>query len=130
MKPKPQLLIVDNNVSMLRLLSNVLAEDYDIVAKLNPIEAYTWLQDGHYPALTIIDVQAANMAEFSLVKNLKISGMYRDMPVVMMSPAERDTVVLPAASGGINAYVQKPFNPGQLKETINRLITAPYSHAA
>ena len=130
MKPKPQLLIVDNNVSMLRLLSNVLAEDYDIIAKLNPIEAYIWLQEGHHPALTIIDVQAANMVEFSLIKNLKISGMYRDMPVVMMSPVERHTVVLPAASGGVSAYVEKPFNPGQLKETINRLITSDYGYAA
>lgn len=130
MKPKPQLLIVDNNVSMLRLLSNVLATDYDIVAKLNPIDAYAWLQDGHYPALTIIDVQAANMVEFSLIKNLKISGMYRHMPVVMMSPAESQPAGAPASSGGIDAHVEKPFNPGQLKDTISRLITTHFIHAA
>jgi two-component system chemotaxis response regulator CheY len=129
MKSKPQLLVIDTNTSMLRLLSSMLSDDYEIITRRNPLDAYAWLQDGHFPALTIIDDQAANMVEFSLVKNLQISGLYRNMPVVLMSsvePHERRS----RGEAGVQAYMQKPFNPSTLKATIDRLITPNTNHAA
>jgi CheY-like chemotaxis protein len=129
MKTKPQLLVVDNNATMLRLMTSMLSDDFDIVTRLSPLDAYAWLQDGHYPALTIIDDQAADMAEFSLVKNLRISGHYRNMPVVLISSTESNPGK-ERSTDGIRAYMQKPFNPTTLKATINRLISPVPNYVA
>lgn len=54
---KKTLLIVDDDLSILKLLNFILSKDYDIVVKNNGIDAFGWLEDGNMPELIISDLQ-------------------------------------------------------------------------
>jgi len=130
MKSKYELLIIDDSIGMLRLLNNVLSKDYRVVTKRSCLDAFRWLEEGNYPALLIIDLGLCDNDGFQILKNLKISGLYRDIPLVLLSSYDQPDEVLSAQIKRADAYFQKPFNPTQLQETITQLLNTKYAYAA
>ncbi|MBD1362225.1 response regulator [Mucilaginibacter sp. ZT4R22] len=119
---KKTLLIVDDDLSILKLLSFILSKDYEIVVKNNGIEAFSWLEDGNLPKLIISDLQMPYFDGQSFIKNVKISGFYRNIPVIMLSAAydlEEQVANMPFK---VEAYIHKPFNPTTLKSAINQAL--------
>jgi two-component system chemotaxis response regulator CheY len=119
---KKTLLIVDDDLSILKLLSFILSKDYEIVVKNNGIEAFSWLEDGNLPKLIISDLQMPYFDGQSFIKNVKISGFYRNIPVIMLSAAydlEEQVANMPFK---VEAYIHKPFNPTTLKTAINQAL--------
>jgi two-component system chemotaxis response regulator CheY len=51
---KKTLLIVDDDLSILKLLNFILSKDYEIVVKNNGVEAFGWLEDGNMPTANYI----------------------------------------------------------------------------
>jgi two-component system chemotaxis response regulator CheY len=68
---KKTLLIVDDDLSILKLLSFILSKDYEIVVKNNGIEAFSWLEDGNLPKLIISDLQMPYFDGQSFIKECK-----------------------------------------------------------
>jgi two-component system chemotaxis response regulator CheY len=119
---KKTLLIVDDDLSILKLLNFILSKEYDIVVKNNGIEAFGWLEDGNMPKLIISDLQMPYFDGQSFIKNVKISGFYRNIPVIVLSAAhdlEEQVANMPFT---VEAYIHKPFNPTTLKTTINQAL--------
>lgn len=119
---KKTLLIVDDDLSILKLLSFILSKDYEIVVKNNGIEAFSWLEDGNLPKLIISDLQMPYFDGQSFIKNVKISGFYRNIPVIVLSAAhdlEEQVANMPFK---VEAYIHKPFNPTTLKTAINQAL--------
>ena len=118
---KKQILVVDDEVSILKLLNFVLANDYDLIIKNSGVEALTWLEEGNSPALILSDLEMPYFDGSSFIHNLKISGFYRDTPVIILSGAinlEERVFQMPFK---LDAYIPKPFNPVQLKEAISNV---------
>ena len=119
---KKTLLIVDDDLSILKLLNFILSKDYDIVVKNNGIDAFGWLEDGNMPELIISDLQMPYFDGQSFVKNVKISGFYRDLPVILLSAAHDLDEQVGKMPFKVEAYIQKPFKPTELKNAINQLL--------
>src|SRR5579863_4537466 len=120
---KPRILIVDDDLSILKLLNFILSKDYDVIVKNNGIDAFTWLEDGNIPELIISDLQMPYFDGQSFVKNVKISGLYRDIPVIVLSAAHDLDEQMAKMPFNIDAYLPKPFNPTSLKTAINKTIS-------
>jgi two-component system chemotaxis response regulator CheY len=119
---KKTLLIVDDDLSILKLLNFILSKDYDIVVKNNGIDAFGWLEDGNMPELIISDLQMPYFDGQSFVKNVKISGFYRDLPVILLSAADDLDEQVKKMPFKVEAYIHKPFKPSELKTAINELL--------
>ncbi|TSD66551.1 response regulator [Inquilinus sp. KBS0705] len=119
---KKTLLIVDDDLSILKLLNFILSKDYEIVVKNNGVEAFGWLEDGNMPTLIISDLQMPYFDGQSFLKNVKISGFYRDIPVIMLSAAHDLDEQVANMPFKIDAYIHKPFNPTTLKTAINQVL--------
>lgn len=119
---KKTLLIVDDDLSILKLLNFILSKDYEIVVKNNGIEAFSWLEDGNLPKLIISDLQMPYFDGQSFLKNVKISGFYRDIPVIMLSAAHDLDQQVANMPFKVDAYMHKPFNPTELKNAINQAL--------
>jgi len=119
---KKTLLIVDDDLSILKLLNFILSKEYDIVVKNNGIEAFSWLEDGNMPELIISDLQMPYFDGQSFIKNVKISGFYRDIPVILLSAAHDLDAQVSAMPFKVDAYIHKPFNPTALKTAINQVL--------
>ena len=84
---KIQILVVDDDLIILKLLNFILSKDYELVIKDSGIEALNWLEEGNDPGLVISDLEMPYLDGSSFIHNLKISGYYRDTPVIMLSGA-------------------------------------------
>ncbi len=116
---KKQILVVDDEVSILKLLNFVLSSQYDLVIKNSGVEALTWLEEGNSPALILSDLEMPYFDGSSFIHNLKISGFYRDTPVIILSGAINLEDRVSQMKFELDAYIPKPFNPVQLKEAIS-----------
>ncbi|MCQ6957415.1 response regulator [Mucilaginibacter aquariorum] len=119
---KKTLLIVDDDLSILKLLNFILSKDYEIVVKNNGIEAFSWLEDGNMPKLIISDLQMPYFDGQSFIKNVKISGFYRDIPVILLSAAYDLDEQVAKMPFKVEAHIAKPFNPTTLKTAINNAL--------
>ena len=122
MAEKKQILIVDDEVSILKLLNFVLSSEYNLVIKNSGVEAITWLEQGNDPDLIISDLQMPYFDGSSFVRNLKISGYYKDTPVILLSGAEDLEEKVANMPFKVESFLEKPFNPAKLKAVISSLL--------
>ncbi len=115
---KKQILVVDDELSILKLLNFILSKEYDLVIKQNGADAINWLEDGNDPALIISDLEMPYIDGGSFIRNLKISGFYRDTPVILLSGADNLERIVEGMSYRADHYLKKPFNPAELKSCI------------
>jgi len=115
---KKQILIVDDEITILKLLNFVLSGDYELVIKTSGVDALSWLEEGNSPALILSDLEMPYFDGGSFIYNLKISGFYRDTPVIILSGAQDLDTRVASMPFCLDACISKPFNPSQLKEAI------------
>ncbi len=119
---KRQILVVDDELSILKLLNFILSKDYDLVIKQNGADAISWLEDGNDPALIISDLEMPYIDGGSFIRNLKISGFYRDTPVILLSGADNLDKIVEQMPFRADCYFKKPFNPTELKLSITKTL--------
>ena len=115
---KKQVLVVDDDLSILKLLNFILTKEYEVITKTSGIEAFKWLEEGNYPELIISDLEMPYFNGTSFIRNLKISGFYRDTPVIVLSGAVDIKEQVDSMSFAVEGYINKPFNPTVLKNII------------
>lgn len=119
---KKQILAVDDDVVILKLLTHILQKKYDIVVQSSGIDAFAWLEEGKFPDVIISDLQMPYFHGQSFVRNLKISGFYRNTPILVLSGVpdiEEQVSKMPIP---IEAWIRKPFNPPGLLQKLEELI--------
>jgi len=126
---KKEILIVDDEVSILKLLNFVLGKDYKLIIKNSGVEAISWLEEGNDPALIISDLHMPYFDGTSFIHNLKVSGYYRDIPVILLSGNDDLTSVANGMARKAEAYIHKPFNPEALKAEITKLLSQFQIHS-
>jgi len=119
---RKQILVVDDELSILKLLNFILSKDYDLVIKQNGADAISWLEDGNDPALIISDLEMPYIDGESFIRNLKISGFYRDTPVILLSGADNLDTKVSRMPFQADCYFKKPFNPTELKSSISEAL--------
>ena len=119
---KKQILIVDDEVSILKLLHFILSKDYELVIKSSGIEAVNWLEEGNDPDLIISDLQMPYFDGSSFIRNLKTSGFYSKTPVILLSGADDLESRISQMPFKVDYAMQKPFNPTALKAAITEIL--------
>ncbi|SKB82587.1 response regulator [Daejeonella lutea] len=122
---KRQILVVDDELSILKLLNFILSKEYNLIIKQNGADAISWLEDGNDPDLIISDLEMPYIDGGSFIRNLKISGFYRDTPVILLSGADNLETIVEQMPYRADYFFKKPFNPTELKLSIS---TALYQY--
>ena len=118
---KKQILIVDDELSILKLLNFVLSPPYDLVIKNSGVDAISWLEEGNNPDLIISDLSMPYFDGNLFIRNLKISGFYRETPVILVSGEDNLADLVKAMPFEVNYFISKPFNPSDLKAAISNI---------
>ena len=72
--------------------------------------------------MAIYDLEIPNLDEFSLLKMIRESNSWYNLPVIILTSRETEIHRQKALSLGANAYLTKAFQPVNLLETVNNPI--------
>lgn len=119
---KKKILVVDDELSIRLLLENYLSKTYEVFTKSDGLEAMKWLQNGNLPNLIVADIQMPNLDGIQFIEQIKSSGFFRDIPLIMLSGIESSQEKIKCLKLGANDYMVKPFNPEELAIRIEILL--------
>jgi CheY-like chemotaxis protein len=115
---KANILIVDDHEAIRFLLSQTLRNQFDVVIKKDGFEALAWLSAGNIPDLIMLDMQMPRLNGIEFLKQIRTSGMFRDIPVLLVSANGNHEDIAASYGLGIVDFIRKPFNPVSLTETV------------
>ena len=118
---RKKVLVVDDDEPIRMFLDKMLGKSYEVVTKSDGLTAMRWLSKGNIPDLILSDMRMPSINGVDFLKNLKKSGIYRDIPVIVLSGWDHEEEKKACLAMGAEAYLEKPFNPDQLTELINKV---------
>src|ERR1700722_9475724 len=121
---KKQILAVDDSKAIRFLLQTVLGRDYSVITVPDGYSAMYYLSHRAQPDLIVIDPQLPDMDNWELIQQLSTSGMYGDIPMLVLSCLPEVETDAKCAQYGVMKYFLKPFNPVEMMEAIDRMVTS------
>lgn len=119
---KKKILVLDDELSIRMLLENFLSKNYDVITKNDGLEGIKWMEEGNMPDLIVADIQMPNLDGYEFIKNIRSSGFFKDVPLIMLSGIESSQEKVKCLKLGANDYMVKPFNPEELSVRIELLL--------
>lgn len=119
-----QVLLIEDHDSLRRLMGVFLSRNFRVVAAKNGLEAMGWLSKGEIPDVIVTDVRMPELGGAQLLSNLRSSGLYGDIPVVVVSGSGEEVDEQTFKQLGATAFFRKPFNPSQLQERLLQITDA------
>ena len=115
------ILIVDDSRTSRKILKGILeGEGYEVVGEAtNGQEGYDRYVELK-PDVVTMDITMPVLDGIEALK--KIKGEYPDAKVVMVTAAGQKTKMVEAVQNGASEFVSKPFEPEQLKKSIDKVI--------
>jgi YesN/AraC family two-component response regulator len=118
---QPSVLLVEDNVELLKFLSNIFAPKYNVFLAENGREALDIARK--YPVdLVISDVMMPEMDGNALCRNLKNDISTSHIPVILLTAKNDPGDIMKGYESGAEAYVQKPFDPQILELQAKNII--------
>ena len=120
MSNKYSLMILDDNAMMQQFLGNFFKDSYEVVGFQHVLNAWKWLNDGNTVDLILADIRMPEISGIQFLEQIKNSGLYKDIPVIMLSGVEKSDERIRSLKLGAADFVMKPFNPKELEARIER----------
>ena len=110
---RQNILIVDDSEMNRAILAEILGSDYNILEATNGRECLAMLEQYDTGiALILLDIVMPVMDGFAVLSEMNHSHWIEDIPVIMISSEDADTVVRRAYELGVSDYVSRPFDAG------------------
>ena len=111
---KKKVLLVDDISEFKRLTKMFLSHEFDVESVENGLEALSLLSRGYLPDIIVTDLVMPVLDGFQFLKQLRKSGQYRDIPVIVLSGVDKSNEKVKILKMGANDYMVKPYNPAEL----------------
>lgn len=122
MEALKQVLVIDDEPIMRKLLQQILKDKYEVILKENGREALEWMYSGNIPDLVVADLNMPEIDGFEYIEKVRESGFFNDVPLIVLSGEESSSERIKCLKLGANDYLIKPFNPEELGLRIDNLI--------
>ena len=118
MNIKEQILIIEDHSALRILMSNFLGKKFKVKTTADGYEALAWMNEGNIPDIIILDINMPKLGGLEFLNNIRISGFFQDIPVLVVSGEKEGKTIEKCLEIGINGYMKKPFNPNDLQTKI------------
>jgi two-component system, chemotaxis family, chemotaxis protein CheY len=118
-----KILVIEDDSPLCWLLEKILGKDHETIIMNNGFEAWCWLSEGNYPDLIISDIKMPSLDGIELLENLSNSGLFKDIPVIILSAYEDGAKRKECLDLGAFKYLVKPFEPRLLLEIVEQALT-------
>ncbi|MDN5211688.1 response regulator transcription factor [Fulvivirgaceae bacterium BMA12] len=116
-----KILIADDDQGIRMLLEHFFNTQYDVTVKENGMEALKWMQKGNIPDFIIVDVVMPELDGYDFIRNVRTSGYFKRIPIIMLSGLENSEEKIKCLKLGADDYMVKPFNPEELSVRIENI---------
>lgn len=107
-------LVVDDEISIRKLLEFYLKKHFTVITKNNGKEAKDWIEQGNKPTVIVADLNMPEMDGYALMEYLRSDSEYDGIPLMILSANESSADRIRCFKAGADDYVIKPFNPEEL----------------
>ncbi len=114
---KPTLLLVDDEPVNLRVLKQLLANDYQLIFAKNGEEALK-LAETRSPNLILLDVMMPGITGFDVCRHLKTQALTRKIPVIFITALNDEVDETEGFDAGAVDYITKPISPAIVKARV------------
>lgn len=120
--PSPLILTVESDENLRMLMDKMLRDRFEVRTVANGVDGMAWMAQGHMPDLVLADMEAPRLNGAELLKNLRVSGLYRDVPVLLLAGKSAEAEAKRLVDHGANGVLLKPFSRESLFEAIESLL--------
>lgn len=115
-------LVVEDDLTMQLIIKKSIEKNFTVMSFADGIEALSYLQKGDLPDIIIVDLNTPGMGGLGLIAQLKASGFFVGMPVLVLSGEESTETRIKCLDAGVDDYVVKPFNPRELEARLRAIL--------
>lgn len=120
--PRPTVLVVDDSLTIQKLVSTTLAAaGYEVLTASGAEPAVALIRQGVTPKLFILDINMPGMDGFELCKVFRQTPETAKVPVVFLTGKDGLLSKLRGQWVGASDYLVKPFDPQKLLSTVQKL---------
>jgi len=119
---KKSVLVIEDHDSIRVLLGAMLSKYYQVTTMKDGLEGMAWLVRGNVPDLILLDMSMPRLSGDEFLKNIRQSGFFRDIPVIIVSANDGEEDKKACLKWGVYDYLTKPFNPIELKSKVNDVL--------
>lgn len=122
-KGTPNILVVDDSVTVLKFISNLLVKvNYDVVTKEDGMAAFDYLKmTNRLPDLIITDLEMPKMTGSELIQAIRKEPKLKNIPILIVSSNPTPHISL-LQEGLVNGVIQKPFDREDFMVQVKYLI--------
>lgn len=115
-------LIVEDNVELLRLMKRLLQPRYHVMTASNGHEALQLIQAKRVD-IVVSDVMMPEMDGYELTDHIKHNEIYSHLPIILLTAKTTEDDQQKALLMGADGYIVKPFKIRDLQLRIDNLVT-------
>jgi DNA-binding response OmpR family regulator len=119
---RKSILVIDDDPDLRRGLALLLGKEYDIQEACDGPSSLRALAQSR-PHLLLLDVDMPGMTGIEVLRSTRAA--FGDIPVLMLTAQADLDLARQALDLGASAYITKPFDFGQLRNEVRRLLEGP-----
>ncbi len=119
---KIKIMVIEDSAPMQLVLSHHLKNYFEVCMFNDGFEAMSFLHEGNSVDIIISDLNTPRMNGFELINQLRASGFFSTIPIIVLSGEESTDTKIKCLESGADDYLVKPFNPRELMARINALL--------
>jgi len=122
-------MVVDDSITVRKVTTRLLERNnMTVITAKDGVDAVAMLQE-HMPDVMLLDVEMPRMDGYELATHVRNEDRLRHIPIIMITSRTGDKHRQRAMSIGVNTYLGKPYQEGDLLEQIALLTSKALGHA-
>ena len=117
-----RILAVDDSPTVRALVSKALRNaGFDVFLAVDGVDGVGALSEAD-PHLIITDINMPRMDGFGLIENVRATGAYADVPILVLTTESGADLKARARSAGATGWIVKPFEDERLIAVIDKVL--------
>ncbi|MBA1148358.1 Hpt domain-containing protein [Ectothiorhodospiraceae bacterium WFHF3C12] len=118
----PTVMVVDDSITMRKVATRLLERNnMNVVTAKDGVDAVSTLQES-LPDVMLLDIEMPRMDGYELATHMRNDSRLKDVPIIMITSRTGEKHRQRALEIGVNRYLGKPYQEGELLETIRDLM--------
>ncbi|MBU0899455.1 response regulator [bacterium] len=118
---KTKVLVVDDEIDILRILKKVLElKNYEVITASTGKEALERINETI--DIVLLDIMLPDLMGYDVCEIIKKNPALREIPVIMLSAKTQMSDIRKGLDIGVEMYITKPFDPFNIPEQLEDIL--------